>query len=132
MKRWIMGLLVLGLVNASALWADGMGVKSKAVTLQGTLVDLACYFDDGDSGDDHMGMKGCGKACLKQGSPAGLVVGSQVYFLLFPAANFADYVGKTLQITGDLYGADALIPSKAALVSTSGNQPLHWSVKPMM
>ena len=132
MKFWIMGLLILSWATAPSLWADGMGAKSKPVTLQGTLVDLACYFDDGDSGDDHMGMKGCGQACLNQGSPAGLVVGGQVYFLLFPAANFAHYVGKTLQITGDLYGTDALIPSKAALVSSSGNQPIHWSVKPMM
>ncbi|HVM33317.1 MAG TPA: hypothetical protein VMU88_09310 [bacterium] len=132
MGRWLVFCGFLIWLSGSAVWADATGAKPKTVTLRGTLVDLACYFDDGDSGDDHMGMKGCGKACLNQGSPAGLLVGTQVYVLLFPAANFANYVGKTLEITGDLYGTDELIPSKAAWVAQEGNQPIHWSVKPMM
>jgi hypothetical protein len=136
MRKLTALLLILGWLTAhSAAQADSMDMKAAkptTVTLQGTIIDLACYFDDGDTGDDHMGMKSCGKACLNQGSPAGLLVKGQVYYLLFPAANFANLVGKTVEITGDLYGTDALIPAKASLVAADGNKPIHWSVKPMM
>ncbi|HET9870672.1 MAG TPA: hypothetical protein VFR02_09285 [bacterium] len=128
-KFTVWALAAVFVVLAGKVWAEG---ASKTVTLKGTLVDMACYFDDGDTGDDHMGMKGCGKACLKLGSPAGLLVDGQVYTLLFPSANFADYVGKTLEITGDLYGTDALIPAKAAWVDGDSKKPIKWSVKPMM
>jgi hypothetical protein len=136
MKKLTALFLILGWMAAhSPAQADSTGAKapkSTTVTLQGTVIDLACYFDDGDTGDDHMGMKACGKACLNQGSPAGLLVKGQVYYLLFPSANFANLVGKTVEITGDLYGTDALIPAKASLVAADGNKPVKWSVKPMM
>lgn len=134
MKKLIMWTMVLGwMVSISARADSDTGaVQYKTVTLQGTLIDLSCYLNDGDKGNDHMGMKGCGTACLKQGSPAGLLVGDRIYYLIFPACNFADYVGKTVEVTGDLYGTDALIPAKATWVGTDGKKPIKWSVKPMM
>ena len=40
--------------------------KGKTVTLTGTLVDVACYLDDHDAGNDHMGMKACGGAAFSK------------------------------------------------------------------
>jgi hypothetical protein len=101
--------------------ADDMGQKAKTVTLTGTLVDVACYLDDGDSGNDHMGMKACGTECLKGGSPAGLLVDKTLYVLVFPSSAFADYVGKKVEIIGDGYGTN-LIPKKVSQVNTDGSK----------
>jgi len=135
-KKIMALVLTIGILGAASLCrADEMTptpVAKKTVTVRGILVDLACYLDDGDLGNDHMGMKSCGTACLNQGSPAGLLVGNQLFILIFPSANFANYVGKTLEVTGDLYGDTNLIPAKASLVASDGKKPIAWSVKPMM
>jgi hypothetical protein len=121
-KKLSMLVLVLGFVLAySACRAQDMGQKAKTATLTGTLVDLACYLDDGDSGNDHMGMKACGTECLKGGSPAGLLVDKTLYVLVFPSGAFADYVGKKVEISGDQYGTN-LIPKKASQVNSDGSK----------
>ena len=110
----------------SACFADDMQMdktaKPQKVTVSGTLVDVACYLDDGDAGNDHMDMKKCGTECLKGGSPAGLLVGSKLYTIVFPAPAFADYVGKQVELTGDLYDSTNLLPAKAALVDKDGKK----------
>lgn len=100
MKKSLATALMLGVILVYSFGrADDMGQKAKTVTMTGTLVDVACYLDDGDSGNDHMGMKGCGTECLKGGSPAGLLVDKTLYVVVFPASAFADYVGKKVEIT---------------------------------
>jgi len=96
--------------------------KAKKVTVTGTLVDVACYLDDGDAGDDHMGMKKCGAECLKGGSPSGLLVDKKLYILIFPASAFANYVGQKVEITGDLYGETNIIPVKADAIDKDGKK----------
>lgn len=140
MKKITALVLTMGLLSVYSFGrADEMAsmtsttpTAQKTVTVRGILVDVACYLDDGDSGNDHMGMKACGTACLNQGSPAGLLVGSQLYILIFPAANFANDVGKTVEIKGDLYGETNLIPSKAFVVEADGKKQIPWTTKPMM
>jgi hypothetical protein len=135
-KLWL-GVLTLGVVSLYA-WCQaetmdmskdekpmtGMAetAKGKTVTLTGTLVDLACYLDDHDAGNDHMGMKACGTECLKGGSPAGLLVGKKLYILVFPAPAFADFVGKQVELTGELFDSTNLIPAKAATIDKSGKK----------
>jgi type 1 fimbria pilin len=121
-KKSLAVALILGVTLAYSFGrGDDMGQKAKTVTLTGTLVDVACYLDDGDSGNDHMGMKGCGTECLKGGSPAGLLVDKNLYVLVFPASAFADYVGKKVEISGDEYGMN-LIPKKASQVNSDGSK----------
>ncbi len=127
MKKTLTLILAAGWFMAySASLADDMKMdqtgKTKKITVTGTLVDVACYLDDGDSGNDHMGMKKCGTECLKGGSPAGLLVGTKLYILAFPAPAFADCVGKQVELTGDLYNSTNLIPAKAALVDKEGKK----------
>jgi hypothetical protein len=100
----------------------GKGAGTAKTTLKGTLVDVACYLDDKDAGNDHMGMKACGTECLKGGSPAGLLVGGKLYIVVFPASAFADHVGKQVELTGVLFGSANLIPSKAAVVEKDGKK----------
>lgn len=127
MKKLLAVLLALGLAAAySAARAEDMKMdmdgKAKKETLTGTLVDVACYLDDGDTGNDHGGMKACGTECLKGGSPAGLLVGKKLYILAFPAPVFENYVGQKMELTGTVYGETNLIPVKAAVVDKDGKK----------
>lgn len=127
MKKLLAVLLTVGLVGAySVARAEEMkmdtGSKTKKETLTGTLVDVACYLDDGDTGNDHGGMKACGTECLKGGSPAGLLVGKKLYILAFPAPVFKDYVGQKLELTGMVYGGSNFIPTKVAVVDKDGKK----------
>lgn len=115
-NRWFLALVLMaGFTAAHA-------AKAQMKTLTGTLVDVACYLDDNDTGNDHMGMKKCGTECLKGGSPAGLLVDKKLYVLAFPASAFADHVGKKLELTGELYPGDVFIPKKAAEVGKDGSK----------
>jgi hypothetical protein len=134
-KKLLMLLAAIGML-ASFAYAheDGMemGSKGKEVTLSGTLVDINCYLKDGHTGDDHDAMKKCGRDCLRDGLPAGLLVDKKLYTLVFPGPVFADFVGKTVEISGDLHDGNILIPEKASVVEKSGKKPIKLKGKVMM
>jgi hypothetical protein len=77
----------------------------------GSLVDASCYLtENSQSGDDHVGMKQCGKACLKMGRPAGILTPDKKFFLLVaPASDLADYVGQPIRVTGKLRNGSILV-----------------------
>ena len=134
MKKLLALLAVLGWMGTFAYAHEGMemGGKGKTVTLTGTLVDINCYLKDGHTTDDHDSMKRCGRDCLKEGLPAGVLVDKKLYVLVFPGPVFSDYVGKTVEVMGDLYGEDVLIPEKASVVEKSGKKPIKLKGKVMM
>ena len=77
----------------------------------GSLVDASCYATDNtQSGDEHMGMKQCGQACLKMGRPAGTLTSDKKFFvLLAPSPDVAEYVGQAIRITGKLRNGSILV-----------------------
>src|SRR5271170_2782707 len=77
----------------------------------GSLVDASCYLtDNSQSGDDHVGMKQCGKACLKMGRPAGILTPDKKFFMLAaPAPDLANYVGQPIRVTGKLRNGSILV-----------------------
>ena len=59
---------------------DGKPVAGKTVTLTGEILDLSCYLQLGKHGDKH---SSCGKKCIANGQPIGLVTkAGQVYLLM--------------------------------------------------
>jgi hypothetical protein len=59
---------------------DNKPVAGKAVTVTGEILDLSCYLQLGKHGDKH---SSCGKKCLANGEPIGLVTKEgQVYLLM--------------------------------------------------
>jgi hypothetical protein len=86
----------------------------------GSLVDASCYLtDNAQSGDEHMGMKECGKACLKMGRPAGIVTSDKKFFvLLAPAPDVADYVGQPVRVTGKFRNGSILVDKLEVKKST--------------
>jgi hypothetical protein len=87
----------------------------------GSLVDASCYLtDDSQSGDEHMGMKECGKACLKMGRPAGIVTPEKKFFVLVtPSPDVAEYVGQPIRVTGKLRNGSILV-DKLEVKKSSG------------
>jgi hypothetical protein len=135
MKKLWMVLMALGLAASFAFAHEGMemgGDKGKEVTLSGTLVDVNCYLKDGHTGNDHDAMKKCGRDCLRDGLPAGLLVGKKLYMLVFPGSVFADYVGKTVEVSGDLHSDNILIPEKAMVVEKGSKKTIKLRGKVMM
>lgn len=90
------------LVLAAFALAIASGVNAQmAVSVEGTLVDSACYLKSGATGNDHGGMKDCGKACLKGGTPGGVLTKDKKFHaLIAPSGALADYVGQTVRVTG--------------------------------
>ena len=77
----------------------------------GSLVDASCYLtDNSQTGDEHMGMKECGKACLKMGRPAGILTSDKKFIVLVaPSLDIADYVGQPIRVTGKLRSGSILV-----------------------
>jgi len=77
----------------------------------GSLVDASCYLtDSSQSGNEHMGMKECGMACLKMGRPAGILTADKKFLVLVaPSPDIAEYVGQPIRITGKLRNGSILV-----------------------
>jgi hypothetical protein len=87
----------------------------------GSLVDASCYLTDNtQTGDEHMGMKQCGVACLKMGRPAGIVTSDKKFFVLIaPSPDIAEFVGQPIRITGKLRNGSILV-DKLEVKKSSG------------
>ncbi len=105
------------ILAALALLAGALAASLVAVRAEqnqvwtGSLVDASCYLtDDSQSGNEHMGMKECGKACLKMGRPAGIVTPDKKFFVLVaPSPDIAEYVGQPIRVTGKLRNGSILV-----------------------
>jgi hypothetical protein len=77
----------------------------------GSLVDASCFLTDNtQSGNEHMGMKQCGVACLKMGRPAGIVTPDKKFFVLVtPSPDIAEFVGQAIRVTGKLRNGSILV-----------------------
>lgn len=59
---------------------DGKPVAGKSTTVTGEIIDISCYLQVGKHGDKH---SSCGKKCIANGQPIGLVTkAGQVYLLM--------------------------------------------------
>lgn len=81
------------------------GEEGKSVTIQGELIDTACYVSgDGDAkGKDHAS---CAKKCMGSGIPAGILPeGSKdahaMMYLLTNSTVLAPYAAQTIKVEGE-------------------------------
>jgi hypothetical protein len=105
----IPAVIVVALL-AGALAVRPLGAGENQVWT-GSLVDATCYLTDNtQTGDEHMGMKQCGMACLKMGRPAGILTSDKKFFVLIaPSPDVAEYVGQPIRITGKLRNGSILV-----------------------
>jgi hypothetical protein len=98
MRKLKMAAVLVCLMFASA----AAYAAPKTAVWEGTLIDTNCYLKDHAlTGNDHMGVKGCGTACLKSGLPAGILTRTkQFHVLVAPSIALAPYVGQQVRVTG--------------------------------
>lgn len=90
----------------------GATLGAAPATVEGTLVDSACYLKDGATSNDHGPMKACGTMCLKGGTPAAVVTkDKKVHIIVAAAPALADHVGAVVRVTGEANG-NAILASK--------------------
>jgi hypothetical protein len=108
--RWLAAMAILAVLIGGFSVRGAMSAEQNQVWT-GSLVDASCYATDStQSGDEHMGMKQCGQACLKMGRPAGILTADKKFFvLLAPSPDVADYVGQPIRITGKLRNGSILV-----------------------
>jgi hypothetical protein len=96
-----------------AAGVDGKPLPGKAETMTGEIVDLSCYLQLGKHGEKHVS---CGKKCITNGEPIGLVAkNGDIYMLMAEehdprrdgqTAGFrkaaADHIGHIMEVTGTL------------------------------
>ncbi len=105
-------ILTLALVLAAGVSTALAGGEGEGKTIEGKLVSAKCYLRAGQTGNDHMGMKGCGTACVKSGNPVGLLTADGKYYILvIPAPEIADHIGHTLRASGTIKSG-SLVPDK--------------------
>jgi hypothetical protein len=104
------GAVVAAGLSVGAFAHEGHHAESKegkAVTVQGELIDTACFVtSDGDAkGKDHAG---CAQKCMASGVPAGILPeGSKdtdaVMYLLTNPQVLAPYAAQTIKVEGTQY-----------------------------
>jgi hypothetical protein len=126
-------VLALGLPFGNPLKAQTQkGVPSRQVVVTGMLVDAYCYMKEGDVTETHVNLKSCGTECLKEGLPAGVLMGGKLYVLIFPGTVFMNYLYKQIEVTGELYGDSDLVPLKAAVIVDGQKKNIKLAGKVMM
>jgi hypothetical protein len=107
-KRYVIAVAVVAAMGLSAAAHEGehgASKEGKAVTLQGELIDSACFVTGDAKGPDHAE---CAGKCMASGVPAAILPeGSKdsdaMMYLLTNPAVLAGYAGKTIKVEGTAY-----------------------------
>lgn len=94
--------LVLGagatLLVLPALAGRVQADDAQAVTVQGEIVDMACFMSKGSRGASH---KACAQMCAKKGVPIGVLTDAGDLFLLLDDHNNPDPYDAAKKLAGD-------------------------------
>jgi hypothetical protein len=102
-----MKTLVLGLAVFLTILGAGLTLQASEgedVTVQGEILDMACYVAHEAKGPDHAG---CAKKCVKGGQPMGLLAEDGTVYLLYASHEDGDafekakeHAGEQVELTG--------------------------------
>lgn len=107
-----MGIIRTGLASILVLIAFVVA-SAEETTVEGELVDITCY-SNGAKGESH---RMCAITCVKLGKPIGIAAkDGKVYTLLTESPGMAEYMAKTVRITGKLHKASQSILPTGILV----------------
>lgn len=116
--KFAASLVVIGLVSTFALaaWASGPAApksttkdQGKVTTLQGRVVDLACFMSDKYGSMDH---QKCTAECIRAGVPCGLSTSSGLVVVgdgtRSPSSKLAPYAFQDVKVTGKYFERDGV------------------------
>jgi hypothetical protein len=95
-----------------------MDKSPKATTIQGEVIDMACYMTKGQHGADHAD---CAQMCINNGLPVGILDKSGHVYLCMTSTQkpanslLVQYAAKQVKVTGTVYkkgGMDMLAVDK--------------------
>ena len=107
-----MALVSTGVIMAAEKMTAHKEHEEKASSVQGEVLDLACYVGRGGMGEGHAG---CAAKCLKSGQPMGLLATDGTVYVLFADHSDAsaydkakDLAGKKVEVTGEVASKGAM------------------------
>ena len=111
---------IVGLLAVSAMSVSAFAVTLKSVTVKGQLLDMKCYSALGATGRAHG--KTCGRKCLSEGIPAGILVNGHAWVLATNSRPLAPYVGLNIEVMGKANPKDHVLVPSMIKVDVHG----HW------
>jgi hypothetical protein len=127
MKMVAGSLAVLVLVLGFGFYATAEDEKKEEVTIQGEVVDMACWLEEGKMGPDHAK---CAASCVKGGTPAGIVTPDGTVYLVVPhgaeGKHALSHVGKRVEIKGVIHergGIKGIISSSCKAMEEPKKDP---------
>ncbi len=90
--------VLFALFVGGGAWPGGARAEEKTVTVQGEIVDMACYMAKGSRGASH---KACAQLCAKRGVPIGVLTNSGELFLLLDDHNNPDPYDAAKKLAGE-------------------------------
>lgn len=127
MKMVAGSVAVLAVVLGFGLFAVAED-KKEEVTIQGEVVDMACWLEEGKMGPEHAK---CAVSCVKGGTPAGIVTADGSVYLVVPHSGEGKHalahVGKKVEIKGVIHERGGIkgIISSSCKVMEEPKEPKH-------
>ena len=105
MKRFLLLAFVAALASTLVAFGQKKEGTSKAVTIKGEVVDIACYLAQGARGPEHVA---CATACAKAGGALGILApDGKLYVSVLPDDHkhnpnylLMDHIGQTVDAKG--------------------------------
>jgi hypothetical protein len=105
------GVLVV-LAGTGALLADDTHKDDGEMTIQGEILDMACYVSHEAKGPDHAG---CAKRCVKAGQPMGLLAEDGTVYLLYASHEDGSAFEKTKEHAGENVEVTGVLATQAGI-----------------
>jgi hypothetical protein len=98
MKRWLAAIGVSLSLTVLGIVVPATGRAQEDVSVQGEIVDMACYMSKGSRGASH---KACAVMCAKKGVPVGVLTDAGELYLLLDDHNNPDPYDAAKQLAGE-------------------------------
>jgi hypothetical protein len=99
-------------ISLCALSLTSFGQEKKSTTISGEVLDMACYSSSGASGEGH---KSCAAACIKGGSPMGLLTSDGKVYLIVENHDKKDAYTETQKHAGEQITATGTVSDRGGL-----------------
>lgn len=96
-KRLAVDSVLVGFLALALGWPAAAKAQ-ESVTVQGEIVDLACYLPKGSRGPAH---KSCAQMCAKRGAPIGVLTDAGALYLLVDDHNDSEPYETAKKLAGD-------------------------------